>query len=215
MEDSRSLSPSKDQKGIASPSSPRGGNGAAGASGPKAKPFRMELNEAQKQDIKSAFDLFDVDGTGRIDARELKVALRALGFEPRRDELRKWVADVDRDGTGTLDFNEFLEVLVTKMSDRDTREDALAAFRSFDLVGKGNVNLQDVKRVATEIGVSMSDEELAEMVSFGVRLRPTRVGGAGGPPSGGTGAAAAAGAGGQYALNEEDFLRLMRRAGLY
>ena len=33
----------------------------------------MELNEEQKQEIREAFDLFDTDGTGTIDAKELKV----------------------------------------------------------------------------------------------------------------------------------------------
>ena len=34
---------------------------------------RVELTEEQKQEIKEAFDLFDTDGTGTIDAKELKV----------------------------------------------------------------------------------------------------------------------------------------------
>lgn len=47
--------------------------------------FRQELTEKQKKDIKEAFDLFDGDGSGVIDIKELKVALRALGFEPKKD----------------------------------------------------------------------------------------------------------------------------------
>ena len=37
------------------------------------------LTEEQKQEIREAFDLFDTDGSGTIDAKELKVAMRALG----------------------------------------------------------------------------------------------------------------------------------------
>ena len=47
--------------------------------------FRQQLSEKQKKDIKEAFDLFDADGSGVIDIKELKVALRALGFEPKKD----------------------------------------------------------------------------------------------------------------------------------
>ena len=39
----------------------------------------FSLSEEQKQELKEAFDLFDGDGSGTIDAKELKVALRALG----------------------------------------------------------------------------------------------------------------------------------------
>ena len=52
-----------------------------GAGGKKQK----ELTEEQKQEIKEAFDLFDTDGSGTIDAKELKVAMRALGFEPKKE----------------------------------------------------------------------------------------------------------------------------------
>lgn len=34
---------------------------------------KNELTEEQKQEIKEAFDLFDADGSGTIDAKELKV----------------------------------------------------------------------------------------------------------------------------------------------
>jgi Ca2+-binding EF-hand superfamily protein len=41
--------------------------------------------------------------------QELKVAMRALGFEPKKEEIRKMIADIDKDGTGTIDFEEFLQ----------------------------------------------------------------------------------------------------------
>ena len=41
---------------------------------------------------------------GVIDARELKVAMRALGFEPKREEIKKMIAQVDRDGNGVISF---------------------------------------------------------------------------------------------------------------
>ena len=37
---------------------------------------RQGLTEEQKQEIREAFDLFDTDGSGTIDAKELKVAMR-------------------------------------------------------------------------------------------------------------------------------------------
>lgn len=48
--------------------------------------------------MQEAFDLFDTDGSEHIDAKELKVAMRALGFEPRKEEINKMIADIDRDG---------------------------------------------------------------------------------------------------------------------
>ena len=58
------------------------------------------VSEEQKQEIREAFDLFDADGSGSIDAKELKVAMRALGFEPKKEEIKKLMADIDSDGSG-------------------------------------------------------------------------------------------------------------------
>lgn len=50
-----------------------------------------------------------------IDVKELKVAMRALGFELKKDDWKKMVAQADPSGTGKLDFNEFLQLMSTKM----------------------------------------------------------------------------------------------------
>ena len=41
---------------------------------------KPELTEEQKQEIREAFDLFDADGSGTIDAKELKVSLKTYIF---------------------------------------------------------------------------------------------------------------------------------------
>lgn len=46
---------------------------------------------------------------------ELKVAMRALGFEPKKEEIKRMVADVDREGKGVVEFPDFLELMTVKM----------------------------------------------------------------------------------------------------
>merc|ERR1712038_2065192 len=121
---------------------------------------KTELTDEQKEEIREAFDLFDTDGSGTIDAKELKVAMRALGFEPKKEEIKKMIADIDKDGSGTIDFNEFLEMMTTKMSEKDSREEILKAFRLFDDDETGFITLKNLRRVAKEIGENMTDEEL-------------------------------------------------------
>ena len=48
----------------------------------KQKSKKFELTEEQKQEIREAFDLFDTDGSGTIDAKELKVAMRCVLSTP-------------------------------------------------------------------------------------------------------------------------------------
>ena len=46
------------------------------------------------QELREAFDLFDTDGSGTIDTKELQVALRALGFDSKKEKVRKMIAGV-------------------------------------------------------------------------------------------------------------------------
>ena len=51
---------------------------------------------------------------GTIDIKELKVALRALGFEPKKDEIKKLLSDLNNgedkedSNSNMIDFHEFL-----------------------------------------------------------------------------------------------------------
>lgn len=66
--------------------------------------LRPELTEAQRQETRRAFDLFDADRTGTIDVKELKVAMRTLGFEPKKEEIEKMISEIDKEGTGKMTF---------------------------------------------------------------------------------------------------------------
>lgn len=57
----------------------RGRGGAAGGGG--GGRGKQTLDEESMEEIKEAFSLFDTEGKGAIDIRELKAAFRALGFQ--------------------------------------------------------------------------------------------------------------------------------------
>ena len=126
----------------------------------KNKPATIHLNMHQKADLRQAFDLFDADGSGTIDGSELKIALRALGFEPTKEELKKLVADCDKDGL--LDFNDFLKIMSGKMTAPDTKEDMLKAFELFDDDDSGKIGKQNVMKVAEELGLTQTEKRAKE-----------------------------------------------------
>ncbi len=72
---------------------------------------RHELSEEQKQEIKEAFDLFDTDKTGTIDYHELKVAMRALGFDVKKQEVLNLMREYDRENSGQIEYQDFLEIM--------------------------------------------------------------------------------------------------------
>ena len=134
--------------------------------------YRQDLTPEQKQEIKEAFDLFDSEGTGTIDVNDLKVALRALGFEPSKKEIKtltdnlgdgSQMKDDENDKQKTIDFNDFLEILTTKMSEKESPDQLKKAFILFS-GNKPFISLEDLRRVAHELGETMSDDELKEML---------------------------------------------------
>ncbi|CAK0819679.1 unnamed protein product, partial [Prorocentrum cordatum] len=56
-----------------------------GRGGRQAPRQRQGLDDEQLEELREAFNLFDTEHSGTIDARELKAALRALGFEVKKD----------------------------------------------------------------------------------------------------------------------------------
>merc|ERR1712007_111821 len=107
------------------------------------------LTDEQMEEIREAFSLFDADASGMIDVRELKAAMRALGFEVKNEELKKMVSDVDNDGNGTIEFGEFLEKV----------------FKLFDDDNTNKISFRNLARVAEELGENIDDEELQDMIN--------------------------------------------------
>ena len=70
---------------------------------------RPGIPEWQMQELREAFDLFDTDGSGTIDTKELQVALRALGFDSKKEKVRKMIADIDLDGSGTRRVHRLMQ----------------------------------------------------------------------------------------------------------
>ena len=121
---------------------------------------QKELTEHQKQDIKEAFDLFDTDGYGTIDPKELRAAMQSRGFEAKNQTIFQMISDLDKNKSGSIDFEEFLDMMTARMSDKDTREDIAKVFRLFDDDTSGSITLRNLRRVAKELGETMTDEEL-------------------------------------------------------
>lgn len=142
---------------------------------------RIILSPAQKQEMREVFVLFDTDGSGSMDASELSIVMRALGFSPKKYETHKMVAeffgkgfvepdheldegsddgDSDQSEEDSLNLDQFIDMMTFKIAERDGKEETLAAFRLFDKDDKGRITLKDLRRVAKEIDEPLTEQEL-------------------------------------------------------
>ena len=68
---------------------------------------------------------------GTIDIKELKVAMCALRFVPK-EEISKMIVEMDKDSSGTVDFPNILNMMTSKMGEKDSRKEIQKAFRFFN-----------------------------------------------------------------------------------
>ena len=126
---------------------------------------RPGLSVDEIEEIKEAFDIFDVNKDGHISISELTKAMETLGFDSKNEAIYKMIKEMDQDGSGTIDFAEFLDMMTARISDQNTREDLERVYKLFDLERNGDIRLHDLKRVARELGEDISDQELEEIIS--------------------------------------------------
>ncbi|KAJ3199012.1 Centrin-1 [Entophlyctis luteolus] len=131
-----------------------------------SKEVFFDMTLAQAQEVRDVFDLFDTDGSGSIDPSELRIVMRALGFNLTVDEVKDiatWFWKEDSDGA--LSFEEFLYVMAVKMSQKDESEEIRRSFQLFDVDGRGRIGPNELRKVARELGDALTDEDALMMIA--------------------------------------------------
>ncbi|XP_075925680.1 troponin C, skeletal muscle-like [Petromyzon marinus] len=131
---------------------------------------RAYLNEEQIAEFKAAFDMFDADGGGDISTSELGKVMKLLGQTPTKEELDAIIEEVDEDGSGTIDFEEFLVMMVRQMKEESagqTEEELAEAFRILDTNGDGYIDRDELKDILLNTGENVTDLEMDELMKDG------------------------------------------------
>ena len=128
------------------------------------KPDLVGLSEEQLSEFREAFALFDKDGDLTISAEELGTVMRSLGQKPTPIEVQQMIDDVDENGDGTIDFEEFKVLMQMQMTDTDNTENLTSAFKVFDDDGSGSISRAELHKAMTTLGDPLTDAEVEEMI---------------------------------------------------
>ena len=117
--------------------------------------------------------LFDESGDGAIDSQELGNVLRSFGQNPTRKEIEQLLAELDSDGTNSLEFNEFINLmqktnrinsLVRKKLTVEQINILKQQFLDFDDDGDGAIDRKELGTIMSHFGQTLSDDELQNLL---------------------------------------------------
>ncbi|NP_001079723.1 troponin C1, slow skeletal and cardiac typeS homeolog [Xenopus laevis] len=138
-----------------------------------------QLTEEQKNEFRAAFDIFVQDAEdGCISTKELGKVMRMLGQSPTPEELQESIDEVDEDGSGTVDFDEFLVMMVRCMKDDSkgkSEEELSDLFRMFDINADGYIDLDELKEMLEATGETITEDDIEELMRDGDKNNDGRI----------------------------------------
>ena len=74
--------------------------------------------------------------------------MKTLGQSPTEEELQDMINEVDTDGNGTIEFDEFYKMMVNKRQGVDEDAELRQAFKVFDKDGNGKISKDELRDVS-------------------------------------------------------------------
>jgi len=122
-----------------------------------------QLSEEEIAEFREIFNLVDRDGGGEITKDELGELMDTLGIDASPEEIDAMISEIDQDGSGSIDFEEFVAVMSRKLNATYTSDQVKTAFKVFEgECPQGFVKAENLVRVLTTYGIEKLSEEQAQ-----------------------------------------------------
>ncbi|KAK7871882.1 hypothetical protein R5R35_006462 [Gryllus longicercus] len=117
--------------------------------------------------LKKAFDAFDREKSGSISTDMVGEILRMLEHPVSDDHLKEIIAEVDADGSGQLEFEEFCDLAARFLIEEDAeamQQELREAFRLYDKEGNGYISTSVLREILRELDDKVTNEDLDMMI---------------------------------------------------
>merc|ERR1712017_50582 len=126
----------------------------------------LEFSEEDKAGFRKNFNLFDKKRTGSIPLSDMGTVLRSLGQTPTEAELQALMEEVDKDKSGTIEFDEFVDLMARTNKSKDQMEEEIKnAFLTFDADNSGFIDRDELVNVLTTMGDPVDEETINGMIA--------------------------------------------------
>ena len=123
------------------------------------------LTEKHIAEFKEAFAMIHKNKDSQtVTTKNLGLMMRALGMEPSEVELKDMINEVDADGSGDIDFPEFLAMMARRQKRDELQAEVESTFQLFDLDKDGLIGPKELKEVMISMGEVITDEEIAQIM---------------------------------------------------
>merc|ERR1719222_659366 len=125
------------------------------------------LSDEDLQEFREIFNLVDTDRGGSIGTEELARLMDTLGIRTTPEELKLMVSEIDENGNGEIDFDEFVQVMCRKVNTDYTADEVRKAFRIVaGNAPEGSIRMKDLEKMLQTCGRNrLTAEEAKNLVA--------------------------------------------------
>ena len=123
-----------------------------------------DIPQDRRQDYKNVFEMYDKNKDNNVNSLELANIFKALNIDVTDEEIKQMISEVDLEGNGEINFEDFITIVNRRGKESDTEEEVLRAFKIFDKEGNGLISITDLRHIILDGGCELSEEELNDML---------------------------------------------------
>jgi len=118
----------------------------------------------EHQELKETFKMFDLNNDGIITKEELGIVMKRLGRETNDRDLETMIRDVDTNGNGVVELDEFINMMKAQTRTMTSDEAVRQAFQVFDKNGDNFINKDEIRMAMNNLGENVTEAEVNEML---------------------------------------------------
>ncbi|XP_063339720.1 calmodulin-like protein 4a [Pelmatolapia mariae] len=121
------------------------------------------LTQAQINEYKECFSLYDKNQNGKINNKDLITVMRCLGTSPTPGEIRRHLQVHKIEKSAEVDFSTFLSIMHRQIQQEDPKVEILEALKMTDKQKKGYIEASELRAKLTMLGEKLTNKEVDDL----------------------------------------------------